>query len=105
MQSVVLYGTFLFHLSPFVWIAIILYLAMAYFLFRQWVFLFLEDQEMSANQRSISRILLGISTIIWPIIVPVAYLALLNVHIKYKKQIAFLIHQAHTRMNDDELRN
>jgi hypothetical protein len=66
------------------------YLAFAWCLFSQWLFFFMSDTEMSREQRSLSGILLVVSTILWPIIVPFAYLELLKFHRKYHKDIDLL---------------
>ncbi|WP_427158126.1 hypothetical protein ACQFX9_20685 [Aliinostoc sp. HNIBRCY26] len=97
------YATSLFHFSPIVYIAIAFYLAIAYFLLRKWLFFFLEDKEMSDSQRSISRVILFIATIFWPIIVPIAYIELLNLHMKYKKEIDVLIGQTDGISTDEEI--
>ncbi|UKO99665.1 hypothetical protein L6494_08145 [Nostoc sp. UHCC 0870] len=95
------YENFISHFPPLFYIAIVFYLVIAYFLFKKWLFFFLEDKEMSSSQRSISRLIIGIVTVFWPIIVPIAYLELLNLHMKYKKEIDFLINQTDIRITDD----
>ncbi len=78
----------------FIFIVIIFYLAIAFFLCRKWLVFFQQDEEMSSSERSYSGVILLIGTIFWPIIVPFAYLELLNFHIKYRKEIHLLQNQA-----------
>ncbi|MEA5507935.1 hypothetical protein VB735_33595 [Halotia wernerae UHCC 0503] len=82
-------------------LVIIVYLVMGYYLFNEWLFFFLQDQEMSSEQRSFSRMILVLMTIFWPIVVPFAYLELLRFHKKHKKDIDILINQTDGIINDD----
>jgi len=74
----------------FIFIFLIFYLVIAYLLFKKWLFLFLQDEDMSSNQRSYSWGILVIGTIFWPIVVPFAYLELLNFQLKYRKEFNLL---------------
>ncbi len=78
-------------------LVIIVYLVMGYYLFNEWLFFFSQDQEMSPEQRSFSRIILVVMTIFWPIVVPFAYLELLRFHKKHKKDIDLLIKSSQTK--------
>jgi hypothetical protein len=49
---------------------------------------------MSSSQRSYSGVILLIVTIFWPLVVPFAYLELLNFQIKYRKEINLLKNQS-----------
>lgn len=80
----------------FIFTFIIFYLVIAYLLFQKWLFLFLQDEEMSSNQRAYSGVILLIATIFWPIVVPFAYLELLNFQLKYRKEIHLLKNQVNT---------
>jgi hypothetical protein len=82
-------------------LAIVVYLVMGYYLFNEWLFFFLQDEEMSSEQRSLSRMVLVIMTIFWPIVVPFAYLELLRFHKKHKKDIDLLIKQQNSISTDD----
>ncbi|MBH8552947.1 hypothetical protein I8751_11320 [Nostocaceae cyanobacterium CENA357] len=82
-------------------LVVMVYLVMGYYLFNEWLFFFLQDEEMSLEQRSFSRIILVVMTIFWPIVVPFAYLELLKFHKKHKKDIDLLINQADGRITDD----
>ena len=57
---------------------IVAYLFMAPFYFTSWLKLFRKDPDSSSNKRFLSIVVLAISTILWPIIVPIAYLELLQ---------------------------
>jgi hypothetical protein len=64
---------------------------MASCLFNQWVVFFIADEDMDSDQRFYSTIVLVVATILWPIIVPLAYLELLKFHKKHKNLIDLLI--------------
>lgn len=74
-----------------IYLGIVAYLVIAYFIFTEWLFFFMSDKEMNPGQRFWSRIILFIATLVWPVIVPFAYLELLRFHKKYKKDIDLLI--------------
>lgn len=57
---------------------IVAYLFMAPFYFNSWLELFRKDTDLSSKERLVSMVILVISTILWPIIVPIAYLELLR---------------------------
>ncbi|MBD2502579.1 hypothetical protein H6G83_18505 [Anabaena azotica FACHB-119] len=78
----------------FILILLIFYLVIAYLLFKKWLFLFLQDEDMSSSQRSYSGVILLIATIFWPVVVPFAYLELLNFQLKYSQEIQLLKNQA-----------
>ncbi|WGV26543.1 hypothetical protein [Halotia branconii] len=82
-------------------LVIIVYLVMGYYLFNEWLFFFLQDEEMSSKQRSFYQMILIIMTILWPIVVPFAYLELLKFHKKHKKDIDILINQTDEMMAND----
>ena len=54
------------------------YLLMASCFFYSWLKLFKKDTTLSSNERLLSRIVLVIATILWPVVVPIAYLELLK---------------------------
>ncbi|WP_339381583.1 hypothetical protein [Brasilonema bromeliae] len=64
---------------------------MASCFFNQWLVFFLADEDMDSQQRFYSTIALVIATILWPIIVPFAYLELLKFQKKHKDIIDLLI--------------
>lgn len=72
------------------YLGIIVYLAFAWALSSQWLFFLMSDEDMSREQRYLSGIILVLITILWPIIVPFAYLELLKFHRKYNKEIDLL---------------
>ena len=51
---------------------------MAPFYFSSWLKLFNKDTTITSNERVVCRVILVMSTILWPLIVPIAYLELLN---------------------------
>lgn len=57
---------------------VVAYLFMAPFYFTNWLKLFRKDTNLSSNERLASMAILAISTILWPLIVPIAYLELLK---------------------------
>ena len=57
---------------------VVVYLLMASCFFYSWLKLFKKDTSLSSNERLLSRIVLLIATILWPVVVPIAYLELLK---------------------------
>lgn len=54
------------------------YLLMASCFFNKWLKLFNQDSTMSSEDRLLSKWILVIATILWPIVVPIAYIELLK---------------------------
>ena len=54
------------------------YLFMAPLYFNSWFKLFKKDTSLSARERLLSRVILVISTILWPLVVPIAYLEIIQ---------------------------
>lgn len=82
-------------------LAIIFYLIMACCFFIQWLGFFIDDKEMNSVQRYFSMVILVMATILWPVIVPFAYLELLKFHKKHKQVIDLLINLSDTQLCDD----
>ena len=57
---------------------VVTYLFMAPLYFTSWLKLFNNDTTITSNERLVSMVILVMSTILWPLIVPIAYLELLN---------------------------
>ena len=57
---------------------VVAYLFMAPFYFTSWLKLFHRSAILSSNERFASLVVLIISTILWPLVVPIAYLELLK---------------------------
>lgn len=74
----------------FISVGIIFYIVTGYFLFKKWLSFFMQDEEMSSQERLFSGVVLIIATIFWPIVTPFAYLELLNFHLKHRKEIQSL---------------
>lgn len=84
------------------YLAIIIYLVMAYCFFAEWLHFFLQDEQMNLEQRLFSGIILVIASILWIVIVPFAYLELLKFHKKHKSVIdLLLINQSNAKLYDD----
>jgi hypothetical protein len=81
--------------------AIAIYFLMACCFFNEWLDFFLADEEMTSEQRFLSSIILVIATIIWPIVVPLAYLELLKFHKKHKTSISLLRNSSKSPRIDD----
>jgi hypothetical protein len=56
---------------------------------------------MNSSQRFFSMVILVIATILWPLIVPLAYLELLKFHKKHKQVIDLLISLSDTQLCDE----
>ncbi|MEO0935129.1 MAG: hypothetical protein AAFY21_15705, partial [Cyanobacteria bacterium J06641_2] len=59
------------------------------------------DKEMNSTQRYFSMLILILGTILWPLIVPLAYLELLKFHRKHKQVIDLLINLSDAQLCDD----
>lgn len=82
-------------------LAIIFYLIMACCFFMQWLGFFIDDKEMTSTQRYLSVLILILATILWPLIVPLAYLELLKFHKKHKQVIDLLINVSDAKLCDE----
>lgn len=82
-------------------LAIIFYLIMACCFFMQWLGFFIDDKEMTSTQRYLSVLVLILATILWPLIVPLAYLELLKFHKKHKQVIDLLINVSDAKLCDE----
>jgi hypothetical protein len=69
----------------------IFYLLIAIIVFLEWLHFFFEDKEMSSQESWFSGIILVVATLMWPVVVPFAYLELLKFHKKHKEVIELLI--------------
>lgn len=83
------------------YVVIIVYLIMASCFFNQWLVFFLADEDMDSQQRFYSTIVLVMATMLWPIIVPLAYLELLKFHKKHKDIIDLLINVPKVGSHDE----
>jgi flagellar biosynthesis protein FlhB len=61
------------------------YLLIAHRLFNIWLKFFQQDTSISTEDRSLSWVVLSIGTILWPVIVPIAYLRLLEEKFKHQE--------------------
>jgi len=74
------------------YLAILGYLVISYRFFTEWLEFFLEDEEMKSREpRFFYGVILITASILWPIVVPLAYLELLKFHKKHKQIINLLI--------------
>ena len=74
---------------------------MACCFFVQWLSFFIDDKEMNSVQRYFSMVILILATILWPLIVPLAYLELLKFHKKHKQVIDLLINLSDAKLCDE----
>jgi hypothetical protein len=54
------------------------YLISASYFFTLWLKFFKQDTNLSFEERCFSLLILGIATLFWPIVVPLAYIELLS---------------------------
>lgn len=54
------------------------YLLMAQWIFKTWLKFFEQDTSMSSENRRLSWVILLVGTILWPVVVPIAYIKLLE---------------------------
>ena len=82
-------------------LAVVFYLIMAFCFFMQWLGFFIDDKDMDSGQRYFSIVILIVGTILWPLIVPLAYLELLKFHKKHKQIIDLLINLSDPKLCDE----
>ncbi len=82
-------------------LVIVFYLVMACCYFVQWLGFFIDDKEMNSAQRYFSMGVLFLATVLWPLIVPLAYLELLKFHKKHKQVIDLLINLSDPKLCDE----
>ena len=82
-------------------LAVVFYLIMAFCFFMQWLGFFIDDKDMDSGQRFFSIVILIVGTILWPLIVPLAYLELLKFHKKHKQIIDLLINLSDPKLCDE----
>jgi hypothetical protein len=68
----------------------VIYFLIAFCFFNLWLDFFLDDKEMSSEQRYFSSIVLVLGSALWPIVIPIAYVELLKLHKKNKMIINLL---------------
>lgn len=64
------------------------YLIMAQSFLRIWFKFFQQDNSMSREEKQLSWLILLIGTVLWPLVVPIAYLSLLEK--KFKSQVEII---------------
>jgi hypothetical protein len=84
-----------------IYLASIVYVVMASCFFHEWLVFFLADQDMDSEQRLFSIVILVIATLLWPIVVPFAYLELLKFHKKHKNTVDLLVNIPKTGSHDE----
>jgi len=73
-------------------LGMIVYITLGFCYFKEWLDLFQIDSTMTKQQRQISVIVLFLGTLLWPLIVPFAYLELLKSQ-KKKSMIEIIFDQ------------
>jgi hypothetical protein len=84
-----------------IYLILIFYILLACFFLREWLGFFLDDKEMTPKMRWLCGVILAIATILWPIVVPFAYLELLKFHQKNKEVINLLLELSNAKIIDD----
>jgi hypothetical protein len=85
-----------------IYLGILSYMIISYRFFSEWLEFFLEDEEMNAlDQRFFYGVILIVSAILWPVVVPFAYLELLRFHKRHKAVIDLLINMSRNKAFDD----
>lgn len=67
------------------------YILIALLILKEWIIFLDTDKEMSSQMRLFSQIVLIFAIILWPFVVPFAYLELLKFHQKHRQIIITLI--------------
>jgi uncharacterized membrane protein YozB (DUF420 family) len=84
-----------------IFFAVTVYAIMASIFFIEWLDYLLGDEEMNQEMRRFSSFVLIIATILWPIVVPLAYLEVLKFQKKHKVVIELLRKSKKTIYNND----
>ncbi len=85
----------------FIYSAITVYLLMIVCFFRKWLFFLQSDEHSKLEQPIFNGFFLILASILWPLIVPFAYLELLNFHQKHQEVIDMLINMSDYPLADD----
>ncbi|MDJ0619124.1 MAG: hypothetical protein QNJ63_20685 [Calothrix sp. MO_192.B10] len=85
----------------FVYGAITVYSLMTVCFFKEWLFFLREDEESAGEQPVLQMLILTMASLLWPVIVPFAYLELLNFHKKHRELIDMLINISNSQIADD----
>ncbi|MDJ0799472.1 MAG: hypothetical protein QNJ51_22095 [Calothrix sp. MO_167.B12] len=81
--------------------AITVYSLMTVCFFKEWLFFLREDEESTGKQPVLQMLILVMASLLWPVIVPFAYLELLNFHKKHRELIDMLINMSDSQIIDD----
>lgn len=89
-----------------IYLILLFYVCIARVYFCEWQSFFSLDKHKDNNSenRWISLLILWLATLLWPIIVPFAYLELLKFHKKHRQVISLLINLPETQVIDLEQR-
>ncbi len=63
------------------------YLIMAQRIFKVWIEFFQRDASLSSAEKQLSWVVLIVGTIFWPIVVPIAYVSLLEKKLDGEKEV------------------
>lgn len=63
---------------------VVFYLLIAHRLFKVWLKFFQQDTNMPLEEKHISWGVLLMGTVLWPIVVPIAYLSILEKKLEYQ---------------------
>jgi uncharacterized membrane protein YdjX (TVP38/TMEM64 family) len=77
----------------------LLYFVLGFCYFNEWLDLFQIDASMTKQQRQISVIVLIVGTLLWPVLVPFAYLELLKSQ-KKRARIEIMFNQPNPKSLD-----
>lgn len=77
------------------------YLVMTICFFKEWLSFLREDEESKLEQPIFHTVILIMASLLWPLIVPFAYLELLNFHKKHRELIDTLINISNSQMGSD----
>ncbi len=69
-------------MQVFLWFPVAFYVLVMPILFISWVSFFRQDHDLSADDKHLSILVITIATILWPVVLPFAYLELLE---KFKR--------------------
>ena len=81
--------------------AIAVYFVMTICFFKEWLFFLNEDEESKSDKTILQVILLIMASVLWPLVVPFAYLELLGFHKKHREVFDMLLDMSNSQIMDD----
>lgn len=85
-----------------IYLLLVFYVLVGAIYFVEWMGFFFKDKSMSSEMRLLSLFILLLATLLWPLIIPFAYLELLKFHQRHREIITLLINLPEASIIDTE---